>query len=569
MREGTLRSRLGQWLRQHNQFVRRGFFACLGLVAIVIIVQLAYPSGRVLPFVTIEHIAVGGQSSGDARHKLDQTYKNARLTVKTQDASFVKTLDEVGVTIESAQTVKNAASYPVWQRFIPLSSIAIMAHRSTPTVVAIDNERLAYFAEQVSKDGYVPAVNASVKVDGTKVSLVPAQQSKVYAKQAIIDAVKHADFVSQTAVQLTPKRVDAERTNSEVKAVLQDAQKAVNTPLTLTVNGEKVNVDKTTIASWLDFTEDAHSKKLQLGVKKDVVTAYLMGIQKKMYKAPGVTTVQLVDGIEVSRTVGEPGRGIDVDKTIALLGDAINKGTSTTVTVPIASLAPKISYQRTYSKTDAGLAALLNDLGVNGIGISVAEVGGSARKANINGGKQFTSASTYKLFVAYAVFKEMDAGRMDWGTTINGKRADECFDAMIVKSDNPCAKAFGEKIGWQNIENQMRGLGLTSTELSPDLLTTANDLTLFLTKLQGGSLINSDQQNRLLSAMKRQIYRSGIPAGVGVTVADKVGFIDSYLHDAGIVYGAKGPYALTIMTSGSSWSKVADIARQINNYLSQ
>ena len=53
--------------------------------------------------------------------------------------------------------------------------------------------------------------------------------------------------------------------------------------------------------------------------------------------------------------------------------------------------------------------------------------------------------------------------------------------------------------------------------------------------------------------MKRQQYRSGIPAGIGGngTVADKVGFRDSYLHDAGIVYSGKGDYAFVIMTSGS------------------
>ena len=67
--------------------------------------------------------------------------------------------------------------------------------------------------------------------------------------------------------------------------------------------------------------------------------------------------------------------------------------------------------------------------------------------------------------------------------------------------------------------------------------------------------------------MKRQIYRAGIPKGTGQTVADKVGFVDNVIHDAGIVYGPNGPYILVIMTSNSSWSAIASIASQINTYL--
>lgn len=567
-RYSSVRGRFVAWAQRHNRIIRKSAIGCGIAVVAVIFLQLMYPSGKLLPFVSIEGQSVGTKTEGDARSALDKTYKNARITVKTQDTKFVKTLDEVGVTIETGKTVRQAADYPAWQRLLPFSFIAVM-NCEVPMQFSVDDERLAYFAQEVSKEGYVPAVNASVKIDGTSLTLEPAKKSKIYAKENVIAAIKRADFSPSTEVSLTPQRTDAERTDEEVKAVLKDAQKAVNTSLTLAVNSEKVAVDKATIASWIDFEENAETKSLKLALKKDVVQKYLDSIQKKVYKAPGVTKVQLVDGIEVSRTNGQPGAGVDIDKTIAMINDALHVGKQATLTVPIVALAPKITYTRSYSNTDAGLMALLNDLGARGYGISVIEIGGNNRKGNVNGGKQFTAASTYKLYVAYSVFKEIDAGRMDWGTSINGKSAAECFDAMIVRSDNPCAKAFGDRIGWQNIENQMRGLGLGSTEMSPTLLTTANDLSLFMQKLQGGSLVNADHQNRLLGAMRRQIYRSGIPAGVGVSVANKVGFIDSYLHDAGIIYGSKGPYALSIMTSGSSWGAIADIARQINTYLNQ
>lgn len=70
--------------------------------------------------------------------------------------------------------------------------------------------------------------------------------------------------------------------------------------------------------------------------------------------------------------------------------------------------------------------------------------------------------------------------------------------------------------------------------------------------------------------MKRQIYRSGIPAGShGAAVADKVGFLDGYLHDAGIVYSPKATYALVIMSSGSSWSNISDLADAVYEFMNE
>ena len=65
--------------------------------------------------------------------------------------------------------------------------------------------------------------------------------------------------------------------------------------------------------------------------------------------------------------------------------------------------------------------------------------------------------------------------------------------------------------------------------------------------------------------MKANVYRQGIPAGANGQVADKVGFMDNLLHDAAIVYSPNGTYVLAVMTEGSSWATIADLARQIDS----
>ena len=562
------RGRFGQWAHDRQRLLKQIGIGLGVFVVLVMLFQLLYPSNRTLPGVKVSGENIGGKSLVDAQKILDKNYEKASLTVKTEDKSFTRPLNEVGVNMETKASVKQAANYPVWQRFIPFSSFFIMADRNTPLRVSFDDDRLKYFAQEVNKGGFVPSVNASVAIKGSKVELVPSKPSKEYPVADVVKTVQGATFEPRTTIQLVAKKKAAERTNDEVKSLLAVAQKAVDTPLTLSVQGEKSSVSKATIASWLDFKEDPETMKLNLALKQDVVIKYLDTAQKKVYKAPGTTVVKVVDGVEVGRTVGASGRGVNIPKTVSLIDETLRKGESTTLEVPLAELPPKITYTRSYSQSDAGLQALLADLASKGFGISVREIGGSNRSGSTNGTKSFTAASTYKLFVAYAVFKEIEAGRMNWNDSISGKSASECFDVMIVRSDNPCAKAFGERLGWQNIENQMRGLGLGSTRLNTgNMSTTANDLTHFLAKLQNGSLLNANDSGRLLDLMKRQIYRAGIPAGTGLTTANKPGFIDSVIHDAGIVYGSRGPYALTIMTSNSSWSAIADVARQINAYL--
>jgi beta-lactamase class A len=564
--------RLKQWIQVHDVFVRRTSYGCIVFVTLILLFQLLYPSGKILPFVRAGGQSVGGKSITSAQKQIDGQFKHASVTVDMQSHKVTSSLSEAGIDIESATTAKAAAHYPLVQRIIPFSSLFIMTTRNEPLQVSYDDDRLVYFAKQASKSGYVAAVNATITIKNDKVELVPAKPSHSYDYKNIIDALRSTSLTDKSEVKIKPITKAAARSDDGVKQLLKDAQRAVDTPLVLKIDNDKNIVPKDTIASWLDFPEDPKTMKLTLSVKPDEVKKYLNTIQKKVYKAPGITKIHVLDGKEIGRETGAPGQGIDMAKTTSLIGDILRDGKDATVSIPVVQLAAAESYDRQYSHTSEGLAVMLQDIaGSKGYGVSVASGSGDLAGSS-NGSKQFEAASTYKLYVAYSVFKQMQAGFMHWTDQINGKSAEQCFDDMIVKSDNPCAKAFAEKIGWQTVQNHMNELGLQNTRLNGQpLLTSANDLTLYLRKLNDGSLLPAGDQTRLIDAMKRQIYRSGIPAGSGgASVADKVGFLDNVTHDAGIVYSAKGPYVITIMTgSGSGWKSIADITAQINTFMTR
>ncbi|OYX34270.1 hypothetical protein B7Z00_05350 [Candidatus Saccharibacteria bacterium 32-50-10] len=198
-------------------------------------------------------------------------------------------------------------------------------------------------------------------------------------------------------------------------------------------------------------------------------------------------------------------------------------------------------------------------------GISLIELDGKKRRASYNGDQQFVTASTYKLLVAYSLLKRIDAGTKDWDSNA------DCFNKMISLSDNACAEAFLENLGLSNVTKDINAIGLKNSNFTKagGPYATANDLALLLGMLQSGQNFSPLNRDRLISAMKGNIFRKGIPAGASGTVADKVGFMDDLLHDAAIVYSPSGTYVLVVMTQGSSWATIADLAGQIDKLRAQ
>lgn len=165
------------------------------------------------------------------------------------------------------------------------------------------------------------------------------------------------------------------------------------------------------------------------------------------------------------------------------------------------------------------------------------------------------SASTYKLYIAAYLFHQHAAGLYTWTPT-----AEEGFQRMIVNSANDFAEDTIDTYGPVNLDNYL----VSQHYYSPTFvsgqaaITTAYSLTLVLKDLaqQQGPFHHAKDQQKLLSLMKQQVYRTGIPTGAaaankGTVVADKVGFLADTNNDAAIVTLPNGErYILVIMTHG-------------------
>lgn len=552
---------------------RRPFHLFLGiffLCGIVVILQLLYPPGRLLPFVRVNGEQHSSRTIGQVIAHLEVQYKGASVEVRGGDAVSRASFEQVGLRVLAANTALEAAKYPLYQRFIPFSSVAHMLGRNVPVHMRIDKERVRYFAEQFEQQSLTPAVNASVAVTGDKVSLVPAKPSTRYAAEATYQAILGASLSSRIIVQPRPVTKPAPVSDATAMETVKLAQRILDEPLQLKVGEATVAVDKATLASWFDF--QAKDGKLELQVKEHAIKDYVTKVQPEGYRAPVVTRITLQDGHETGRVMGIAGRGVDVNAATQQIAERIRAHKGGLITLPTVALTPGVSYDRQYSDSSGGLAAFLKDLVMRrgNYAITVIELGGKGRSANAHGDKVYVAASTYKVFLAYGAFQLNANGELNWGEQVGGLRADECLEAMIVHSDNECAWAYGERIGWGRVHDMMRGLGLHGTTITRDSkLTTANDLALFMRKLEDGSLLPQASRDLLIGYMKRQVYRNGIPDAVRVPVANKVGGYGAYVHDAGIVYSPGGTYIMVVLSSGSGWSGLTAAAREVHTFVTR
>ena len=198
------------------------------------------------------------------------------------------------------------------------------------------------------------------------------------------------------------------------------------------------------------------------------------------------------------------------------------------------------------------------------IGLVVTDLSNGA-SASANADTQFVSASIYKLFVAYDVYKKIDAGTVAYTDTLTtygtSRTVEQCLSDMLTVSDNTCGIALGKLCDWAQLDTMLAGEGYSHTVLNnynangtivKDKLTSASDVARLLNKLYAGTLLSKASSAQFIALLKGDTIDYMLPSGLpsGTVVAHKVGFLDEYQHDAGIIYGTKKNMLVVMLTKG-------------------
>ncbi len=234
------------------------------------------------------------------------------------------------------------------------------------------------------------------------------------------------------------------------------------------------------------------------------------------------------------------------------------------------------------------------------ISISFADLTNN-RKVAIAEDRLFNPASVIKVPVMVEVYNQISqrklslddrlilrksdkiagSGSLQFQKTGNAYSIRTLVELMITLSDNTATHMLIERVGKENINRTMRDLGLKNTLVgSSDLLkaeglnfSTPGDMTLLLTKIYHGHVVNRLASDDMLAVMRRQHVKWGIPKYLPsqVHVANKTGTLAYVKNDTGIVFLDDRPYVISVFTSkaanrpfGTTW--VAQISRIVYDW---
>ena len=228
----------------------------------------------------------------------------------------------------------------------------------------------------------------------------------------------------------------------------------------------------------------------------------------------------------------------------------------------------------------------------------------SDRRLSIDGDTVFHAASTMKVPVLFALYREFESGRLRPNETMRLENsfqsivdksnyklnASEDSDSsvynlvgtdvplralaerMITHSSNLATNALITRLEPVRITELTRGFGATTMivrrgvedalayQAGLNNTATANDLVALFVALHKGKVANAAGTSDMLKILEAQAFNDEIPAGLpkGTRVAHKTGTITATMHDAGLVYPpGRQPYAIAILTRNIPDQKVA------------
>jgi beta-lactamase class A len=155
---------------------------------------------------------------------------------------------------------------------------------------------------------------------------------------------------------------------------------------------------------------------------------------------------------------------------------------------------------------------------------------------------------------------------------------------MVAVSDNTASNVLINRVGKDNVNGMLRGLGLAKTTLRRKMMdvaaaqrgdenvATPYEMVQLLEAIYKGRILKAESTKQLikqLSTSKPSYIPRELPDGV--QVANKPGELEGIRTDSGIVFSANRPFAISVMTAYVSDERAAeraisDVAREAYHY---
>jgi beta-lactamase class A len=145
---------------------------------------------------------------------------------------------------------------------------------------------------------------------------------------------------------------------------------------------------------------------------------------------------------------------------------------------------------------------------------------------------------------------------------------------MVAVSDNAATNILYDRVGKDNVNAMLRGIGLTKTMLRRKMIdlaaarrgdenvATPHDMVLLLDAIHKQKVLNKEATAEFikqLSTLKKNSYISTL-LPTSAQVADKPGDLDGVRTDSGIVFAPNRPFAISVMTA---WNRDDTAAEKV------
>lgn len=545
-----------------------------GAWALNVTATWAYPSSRVAPLQWAGGVHIGGMDEEGAVAALGEANLEERsVDIVIDTEVYTATPADMGMRVEAGATIRNALSEQRNARGYGLNGG--FWGGSTPLVVEVDEEEFKEFYETDLAAYHGEPVDARLVIDGDEARTRPGETSWRIDRDALARRVSRAVARGKERVPTSVGRRHPEVTAKQLEPLREKAQRMLEHELALEDGDNSYRVPAEKLQGWIVVDEEA--KVPRPVVDEDQVRGHVKTLAEDIDEEAEPAHRTLEDGDVLERDDGKPGRQVAVDATVETAVEAIEEGDST-IDIVIEKVEPKREDTRTYTATNHGIEALLSDFASRysgDYGLTVYTLDGEI-EAHYQGNKRFVAASTYKMYLAYAVYAEIESGRLERSTGTGKGSVAHCIKIMLTYSTNPCAVALGETVGWDRADGRLDATGFPRTKLNNrtqarrNKHTTSVEAARLMRRLRTGELLEEDHTQEMLGYLRHQIYRDGIPSGVpDATVANKIGFLDGYLHDVGVVENGERSFVLSIYSYGGQWWQFAQLSGEVKEALDE
>jgi beta-lactamase class A len=188
----------------------------------------------------------------------------------------------------------------------------------------------------------------------------------------------------------------------------------------------------------------------------------------------------------------------------------------------------------------------------------------SDRMANVNSDQTYDAVSLANIFTVAALENKVPTS--NWGYTGGSQSLTKCVQEMISKKDSSCAKTVAQYADYKNIDSINESLGFKKTTVTDKKKeTTARETGELLSRLQNSQVLSDKARRIVFDGLYGQKTRDGIPASCTdkCLIANIAGENKNVRHDAAIVTSGKSKYVVVVMTSGGSWSQIAEVGSTV------